>query len=210
MTHRWMITLALLLAACGGDSSADEPPPPEEGAGGEEAPPEGAPTGETSEEGSEPAAATDDGYLAVGTEAPDFSALDQTGMTRRLSSLRGQVVVLYFYPRDETPGCTAEACAFRDVWDRYEEADVAVLGVSVDSVESHLAFAQRHSLPFSLIADVDGAISTAYQVLVTDSGPRHARRVTYVIDADGTIRHVFGNVDPGIHAEEVLAAIAGQ
>ncbi|MCB9595059.1 MAG: peroxiredoxin [Sandaracinaceae bacterium] len=202
-----MLGIAFLLAACGGDDDAAEAPADDTSAGSE-----AAADGDeaTDDEGAgDEAAAEDSPYLAVGSEAPDFTARDQSGTTRHLSALRGGVVVLYFYPRDETPGCTAEACAFRDVWERYEDADVTVLGVSVDDVASHLAFAQHHSLPFSLIADVDASIATAYQVATRQGDTVYAQRVTYVIDAEGRIAHVFGQVDPGVHADEVLEVIGG-
>jgi len=145
--------------------------------------------------------------LAVGAAAPDFSAPDQTGTARTLSAERGHVVVLYFYPRDATPGCTAEACAFRDSWARYEEAGVTIFGVSVDDVDSHRAFVEEHELPFPLLADTDASITDAYGVRAPDSDVVYSRRVTYVVGADGTIARVFDAVDPGVHADEVLAAI---
>ena len=196
------VALCLLFAfaaACGG--GGEEPASAEPGEDGASS------SGGESESGGE-ADAQDSGYLAVGSEAPDFSAPDQTGVTQTLSSRLGRVVVLYFYPRDATPGCTREACAFRDAWDSYVEANVEVLGVSVDSVESHLAFAEEHELPFALIADVDASIASAYRVTGEHEGATIARRITYVIAADGTIAHVFEDVDPGVHATEVLETIA--
>lgn len=137
--------------------------------------------------------------------AADFSAQDQHQATITLASLRGQAVVLYFYPRDATPGCTAEACAFRDAWDRLEATGARVLGVSTDDVASHRAFAEEHQLPFSLLADEDGAIAASYGVAVTMG---YAARTTFIIDGSGVIRRVFENVDPAVHVDEVLATLA--
>lgn len=147
--------------------------------------------------------------LAVGSVAPDFIAPDETGADRSLAGFRGNTVVLYFYPRDATPGCTVEACAFRDAWDRYASQGITVLGVSVDDVASHRAFQQEHELPFPLLADTDHAITDAYGARATSGDTIYSRRVTYVIGPDGVITHVFGDVDPGVHADEVLGAIGG-
>ncbi|MFT5354672.1 MAG: peroxiredoxin Q/BCP [Polyangiales bacterium] len=137
--------------------------------------------------------------------AADFSAQDQSGDEVSLTSLRGQPIVLYFYPRDATPGCTVEACAFRDAWDRLQATGARVLGVSTDNVESHAAFAEEHQLPFSLLADEDGAIAASYGVAVTMG---YAARTTFIIDGSGVIRRVFENVDPAVHVDEVLATLA--
>lgn len=142
--------------------------------------------------------------LSVGTPAPDFSARDQMGTLRTLREFRGRIVVLYFYPRDGTPGCTREACAFRDAWDRLAAAGAQVLGVSMDSVESHRAFADAHRIRFPLLADTDGRVCARFGV-----GTRlgMAERVTYILDAQGVVRRVFPTVDPAIHVNEVLSAI---
>lgn len=137
--------------------------------------------------------------------AAAFEAQDQSGETVSLASLSGKPVVLYFYPRDATPGCTAEACAFRDAWERLQAAGAVVLGVSTDSVESHRAFAEEHGLPFSLLADEDGAIAESYGVPVRMG---FTARTTFLIDGDGIIRRTFENVDPAVHVDEVLAALA--
>lgn len=145
------------------------------------------------------------GLLAVGTTAPDRVLQDQSGASTSLASFRGSPLVVYFYPRDGTPGCTREACAFRDSWDRYEQAGVRIVGVSTDDVASHARFAREHDLPFPLLADVDGALARAFGVrqhLGMDS------RVTFVLDGEGVVRSVFREVDPGVHAEEILAEIA--
>lgn len=142
--------------------------------------------------------------VGVSKKAPEFSAADQSGKVRTLGEFRGKYVVLYFYPKDATPGCTTEACAFRDRWKDLEAAGAQVLGVSTDSVESHAAFAKEHELPFPLLADVDGAVTKAYDVPVTMG---FARRMTFIIDKGGVIRRVWPDVDPGVHAEEVIQTI---
>lgn len=142
--------------------------------------------------------------LAPGAAAPDLSARDQSGTLRTLREFRGKVVVLYFYPRDGTPGCTREACAFRDAWDRLSAAGAQVVGVSTDSVESHREFADAHRIQFPLLADTDGRVCARYGV---GSRLGMAERVTYLIDTQGVVRRVFPSVDPAVHVTEVLAAI---
>lgn len=144
--------------------------------------------------------------LREGAQAPDFMARDQSGEVRQLRGLAGErPVVLFFYPRDGTPGCTREACAFRDAWDRLEEAGAVVIGVSTDDVRSHQRFAEEHNLPFPLLADPEENVLRLYGV-PTQMGM--AARVTFVIDAEGRIARVFPDVDPAVHVEEVLEAIA--
>jgi peroxiredoxin Q/BCP len=136
--------------------------------------------------------------------APDFRAQDQQGATRTLTEFRGHPVVLYFYPRDGTPGCTREACAFRDAWDRIAATGAQVIGVSSDSVGSHRHFAEEHHLTFPLLADPDGHISDLYGVrrfLGFDA------RVTFIIDSNGHVTRVFPSVDPAIHADEVIRTL---
>lgn len=144
--------------------------------------------------------------LNAGAEAPDFMAMDQSGEVRQLRLLaREKPVVLFFYPRDGTPGCTQEACAFRDAWDRLQAAGAVVIGVSTDDVWSHRHFADEHDLPFPLLADPDGNVLRLYGV-PTRMGM--AARVTFVIDAEGQIARVFPDVDPAVHVDEVLDALA--
>jgi peroxiredoxin Q/BCP len=140
--------------------------------------------------------------LSPGTRAPDASLLDQTGAARTLASFRGQTLLVYFYPKDGTPGCTKEACAFRDVWGRFDEAGIAVVGVSTDDVASHAAFAEEHELPFPLLSDDDAKLADAFGVK-TRLGL--TSRVSFLIDGEGVIRATFRDVDPGVHADEVLA-----
>src|SRR5690606_10884989 len=145
-----------------------------------------------------------EGLVSVGEPAPEFMLQDQTGRVRQLSEYRGHPVVLYFYPRDATPGCTAEACAFRDAWDSLQATGAVVLGVSTDDVESHRRFHAEHQLPFELLADLDGRVARRYGVPVRLG---MASRVTFLIDGEGVVRHVWENVDPGVHATEVIAQI---
>lgn len=141
--------------------------------------------------------------LAVGTNAPAFTAKDTNGNTVSLSDFAGKTVVLYFYPKDDTPGCTKQACSFRDAQADYQGKDVVVLGVSKDDETSHQAFTQKYSLNFPLLADTDGSIIKAYDV----DGGGYAKRVTYVIDGSGKIIHVDAAVNTTTHASDVLAAL---
>jgi len=147
-----------------------------------------------------------------GTLAPNFTAKDGNGETVRLKDLRGQKVVLYFYPKDDTPGCTKEACSFRDAFADYKKRDIKVLGVSVDSEASHKKFAAKYKLPFTLLADPDHAIADAYGVYGEKKfmGRTYmgVKRVTFLIDEKGRIKKVFEKVKPDEHAREVLAAFA--
>lgn len=142
--------------------------------------------------------------VQVGQAAPDFTAPRTGGGEFRLSDLKGKnAVVLYFYPKDETPGCTAEACAFRDSYEIFADAGAEVVGVSGDSVESHERFADHHELPFVLISDKGGAIRRLYGVKATLG--IWPGRVTFVIDKDGVVRHVFSSqIDSVRHVEEAL------
>jgi peroxiredoxin Q/BCP len=154
--------------------------------------------------GQETAPSASPAPVGVSSRAPAFAAPDQTGTTRTLEALRGKAVVLYFYPRDATPGCTREACAFRDAWDRIEAAGATVVGVSTDDVASHAAFAEEHGLTFPLLSDSDGAIARAYGVPMTLG---MVARTTFIIDRTGIVRRVFDDVDPAVHADEVIAVL---
>ncbi|XYH93370.1 peroxiredoxin [Sorangium sp. So ce1128] len=141
------------------------------------------------------------GLLPVGAPAPDVFAADQHGAIQRLSDQRGRAVVVYFYPKDGTPGCTEEACAFRDAWDRFKQANVQVFGVSADTRESHEAFATEHRLPFPILVDTDHTWSNAFGVPMRLGT---VARVTFLIDPDGKVAKVYPDVDPGVHADDVL------
>lgn len=151
---------------------------------------------------------------ARGERAPDFEVLTDEGTPLRLSSLRGRPVVLYFYPKDSTPGCTIEACNFRDAFPRFEALDAVVLGVSPDSVRRHANFKRRFHLPFTLLADVDHAVSEAYGVWVEKRlfGHRYmgVARTTFLIGADGRVRRVWDKLNVLTHAAEVAEALSGR
>jgi peroxiredoxin Q/BCP len=150
--------------------------------------------------------------VEAGTEAPDFELPNQDGNPVALSDLRGSTVVLYFYPRADTPGCTKQACGVRDRRADYEAAGAVVLGVSPDTVAKVGKFAHKYDLPFTLLADTDHAVAERYGVWVEKS--RYGRtywgnsRTTFIIGADGVVRHVIPKVSPETHDDEVLAAIA--
>ncbi|MDZ8109593.1 MAG: peroxiredoxin [Nostoc sp. DedQUE12a] len=141
--------------------------------------------------------------LAVGTDAPAFTAKDTNGNTVSLSDFAGKTVVLYFYPKDDTPGCTKQACSFRDAQSKYQSKDVVILGVSADDEVSHQAFTQKYNLNFPLLADTDKSLIKAFDV----DGGGYAKRVTYVIGPDGKITHVDASVNTSTHADDVLAAL---
>ena len=142
--------------------------------------------------------------MKLGQGAPDFDAKDQSGNRVSLRSMRGRPVVLYFYPKDDTPGCTAEACSFRDSMDILRKRGVVVLGVSVDSEESHKKFASKYNLNFTLLSDRKKEIVRAYGV---ESPFKTAKRVTYIIGPDGAIKHVFVRVNTKTHAADVLKKV---
>ena len=141
--------------------------------------------------------------LSVGTTAPAFTTTDDEGNRISLSDFAGKIVVLYFYPKDDTPGCTKQAQSFRDNIAEYQEKDMVVLGVSMDDQASHQQFKEKYGLPFKLLVDSDGAITKAYDV----DGGGYAKRVTYIIDSNGTITNVDDNVNTSTHATDVLTSI---
>lgn len=144
--------------------------------------------------------------LKVGDTAPDFSLLDERGLPVSLKNYLGKkVVVLYFYPKDFTPGCTAEACSFRDDYKPIQDKGAVVIGVSLDSVESHLKFSEKYMLPFTILSDHKKEVAKAYGVLGV--GGFLAKRVTFIINKDGKITHVFTKVYVKQHSEEVLKAL---
>jgi peroxiredoxin Q/BCP len=141
--------------------------------------------------------------LAVGTKAPAFTTIDDEGNTVSLSDFQGKIVVLYFYPKDDTPGCTKQAQSFRDKYEEYQNKDMVVLGISRDDQASHQQFKEKYGLPFKLLVDTDGAITKAYDV----DGGGYAKRVTYIIDGDGQITHVDANVNTSSHAQDILSTV---
>jgi len=146
-----------------------------------------------------------EGLLPVGASAPDVVARGEGDADVRLSQMRGQPVVVYFYPADGTPGCTKEACAFRDTWTKFETAKVGVIGVSSNSLASHKSFREEQHLPFPLASDENGSVGSAYGVTKKLWG---YDRVTFLVDKEGKIAKVWPSVDPAVHADEVLAEAA--
>ena len=150
--------------------------------------------------------------IAEGQEAPDFELKSDAGETVRLSELRGKPVVLYFYPKDDTPGCTTQACGIRDAYGEFERAGAVVLGVSPDSEASHVKFRKKYDLPFTLLADTDHVVAEQYGVWGEKSylGKTYmgVSRSTFVIADDGTVKKVFPKVKPAEHADDVLAVLA--
>ncbi len=151
------------------------------------------------------------GLLSPGKSAPAFELADQQGKSHRLKDYRGRWVVLYFYPKDDTPGCTKEACAFRDASEQFDQAKAVVLGVSPDDTGSHLKFAQKFKLPFTLLADVEKTVCQAYGVWQEKSmyGRKYmgVARTTYLIDPAGKVARVWEKVKVDGHEADVLAAI---
>jgi peroxiredoxin Q/BCP len=154
----------------------------------------------------------EDPLVEEGKPAPDFELKSDDGETVKLSSLRGKPVVLYFYPKDDTPGCTAQACGIRDAYGEFQRAGAVVLGVSPDNESSHVKFREKYELPFTLLADTDHSVSEQYGVWGEKkfAGKSYlgVKRSTFVIDADGTVKTVLHDVKPATHADEVLAALA--
>ena len=142
------------------------------------------------------------GMLQAGAHAPDVQGRDVTGQSVRLEEPSRKPAIVYFYPKDDTPGCTKEACAFRDAFDQFKQAGVTVFGVSRDTASSHEAFRKKHSLPFVLVSDESGDVQKAYGVSSFFSMPS---RVSFLVGRDGKIAKVWPKVDPVMHASEVLA-----
>jgi len=149
--------------------------------------------------------------LTEGSLAPDFNLLDENENPHQLSGYQGTPVVLYFYPKDDTPGCTKEACGFRDDYSAYEEAGVTILGVSPDTPQKHMKFKTKYQLPFTLLADPDHEVCELYTVWGRKKfmGREYdgVFRTTYIINAEGEIADVFENVKPANHSVEILQAL---
>ena len=149
--------------------------------------------------------------LVEGDQAPDFELRSDSGETIKLSALHGKPVVLYFYPKDDTPGCTTQACGIRDAYGEFERAGAVVLGISPDDERSHTKFKDKYGLPFTLLADTDHSVAEAYGVWAEKSfaGKKYmgVNRSTFVIGADGTLTRVMHDVKPATHADDVLAAL---
>lgn len=149
--------------------------------------------------------------ILAGIQAPEFTLLDDTGASRKLSEYRGNPVLLYFYPKDDTPGCTQEACNFRDDYNAYQQANVTILGISPDPVKKHAQFKEKYNLPFTLLADTGHQVCELYGVWGRKKfmGKEYdgVFRTTFLIDAEGNIIRVFAEVKPAEHSAEVLAAL---
>lgn len=144
--------------------------------------------------------------LSVGTVAPNFTLMDSENKQVRLSDFKGQKAVIYFYPKDDTPGCTKQACAFRDAYDGFVKQNVVVIGISHDNEKSHQMFAKKHSLPFILLADPAAQVINAYDV----KGIFGAKRTTYIVDENGLIEKVFAKASPDLNAGEILVHLANK
>jgi peroxiredoxin Q/BCP len=142
-----------------------------------------------------------------GKPAPDFELQSDSGETIKLSELRGKPVVLYFYPKDDTPGCTRQASGIRDAWGQFERAGAEIFGISADDQASHERFKSKYELPFTLLADPEHKLGEPYGV--AQEGKSSYERSTFVINADGNVARIMRRVDPDRHTDEVLAALAG-
>jgi peroxiredoxin Q/BCP len=141
--------------------------------------------------------------LEIKTKAPDFELQDQNGDIHKLSDYTGQIVLVYFYPKDNTPGCTKEACSIRDVWNEFQKAGIKVFGISKDSVKSHKNFETKYNLPFTLLSDPEKKAIKPYgaeKVIGT-------KRISYLVDKEGVIAKVYDKVSPEAHADEILQDI---
>lgn len=149
--------------------------------------------------------------LSEGTKAPDFELTDSQGKNHTLADFAGQTIVIYFYPKDDTPGCTKEACSFRDSYKDFRDAGVEIIGISPDTEKSHQKFQQKYELPFILLSDPDHAVCEKYGVwgLKKNYGREYegVYRTTFIIDPQGVIKRVFKNVKPSDHSQEVLQAM---
>ena len=144
--------------------------------------------------------------VTEGQPAPDFELETDTGETVKLSDLRGKPVVLYFYPKDDTPGCTRQACGIRDAWGEFQKAGAEIFGVSADTTASHEKFKSKYALPFTLLADPEHTLGEPYGV--GQEGKSSYERSTFVIDAEGNVAKIMRRVNPDRHADEVLEALS--
>ena len=183
-------------AACATSSSTAPVPPPVPAPPAAVASAEGSASAPAPLAPAAPATADD----LVGKPAPDFTATAQDGTSVHLAALKGKRVVLYFYPKDETPGCTKEACSFRDTWQDIAKTGAVLIGISADTGDSHKAFAAHYKLPFLLVSDPDGKIGDTYGVPFSG----HHQRQTFVVGADGNVAKVYRKVDVTVHAAQVL------
>lgn len=142
--------------------------------------------------------------LKIGDAAPEFNLYDQHGQTHSIEDYADQWLVLYFYPKDNTPGCIKEACAFRDEYRVFTEKNIQILGVSIDSQESHAEFAAKYHLPFPLLADVDGKVAKKYQALLSLGPIKFAKRHSFIIDPKGIVRKIYRRVNASHHGQQII------
>ncbi len=147
--------------------------------------------------------------IKIGAMAPDFTLVDQNNKPQTLSKMRGKWVVMYFYPKDETPGCTAEACNFRDNILSLRVKQAEVWGISVDNSKSHAEFSEHHKLPFTLLADLDGKVAKQYGSLLNMLIFKIAKRHSFIVDPEGKIDKIYRNVNPKSHVEQILKDLEG-
>lgn len=143
-------------------------------------------------------------HLNAGVQAPAFALIDQHDQPHTLEKYRGRWLVLFFYPRDDTPGCTKEACQFRDAFAALKALHAEIIGISVDDAASHARFADKYQLPFTLLADTQGEVAARYGALIRLAGFKMARRISFIVSTDGRIAHVFTRVNPAHHINDVM------
>ncbi len=143
--------------------------------------------------------------LSINDDAPDFSLIDQYQKTHQLIDYKDKWVVLYFYPKDDTPGCTTEACNFRDDIIEIKALGAEVIGVSIDNAESHAKFAEKHGLPFTLLSDADGAVAKSYGSLMSLGPLKLAKRHSFIINPQGKLAKIYRKVNPSSHSDEIIA-----
>jgi peroxiredoxin Q/BCP len=201
---RYLLVAAFALAACAQEPAPNAPtttstPSPPSTAAAPAAPAAPATTAATAPEPLKVLSTIPD--ITVGKAPPDFSATAHDGTRVHLAELKGKPVVVYFYPKDETPGCTKEACAFRDAWDGLVKKGVVLIGVSTDDATSHKAFADHHKLPFLLLSDPSGDLAKAFGVPMKDG---YIGRQSFVVGADGNVKKIYRKVDVTVHAQEIM------
>lgn len=200
MQTQWIVGFVAALSVAAAACQKDAEPAPETATASAKPGPAVIPS-TTSAPASTPAAGSE---LKVGDDAPALTLTLQDGKTVPLQSLKGQQVVVYFYPKDDTPGCTVEAQGIRDEWEAFQKANILVFGVSMQDAASHSAFIEKHKLPFGLVVDADHSVAKAFGVPVT--GGQFAARHTFLIGQDGKIKRVWREVTPKEHAKELLDA----
>jgi peroxiredoxin Q/BCP len=209
------LALPLAALACGRDSTAAAAPPATSANAAtmtanaapmpNATPPSGgAPAPTAASTSTSPPALAVPTSVSVGAPPPDFTAKASDGTDIHLAAFKGKPVVVYFYPKDETPGCTKEACSFRDAWDGLSKAGVVLIGVSGDTDDSHKAFAGHYKLPFHLVSDPNGAIAGQFGVPFTNG---YAARQSFVIGPDGNVKKIYRKVDVTVHAQEIAADV---